>query len=97
MNQDGGKSDVSVERRAIERVQDDIPAVYVNKDGDQIECKIIDFSLMGACVQFQAPVDLSEVIKLRLPELGLEYDAELRWQSGVKAGVLFLDGRATKN
>ncbi|MEM9063005.1 MAG: PilZ domain-containing protein [Pseudomonadota bacterium] len=81
--------DFTPERRVVERVKEEIDASYLAEDGEIVACRIVDFSLMGACIDFFEPREVPDRIRVHVMKLGLVYDAEVRWRRDSQVGVLF--------
>lgn len=78
-----------IERRGVERTYQELSAVYQTADGAEIPCKFLDFSLMGARVSFDDASGIPDQLTLVVPDVGLRYDAEVRWRKDNDIGVLF--------
>lgn len=78
-----------VERRGVERTYQELDAIYVTSDNEEIACKFLDFSLMGARVCFEDASKVPDNLTLVVPDVGLRYEAEVRWRKDNDIGVLF--------
>ena len=77
------------ERRAVERVNDEMDAVCVMGNGTEIACRVVDFSMMGACVEFDQVLPVGDELAISVPKVGLSYIGEVRWRKENRVGLLF--------
>ncbi|MEM0991190.1 MAG: PilZ domain-containing protein [Pseudomonadota bacterium] len=75
--------------RAIERSYVEMEAFYLPSGAAPVACRISNISPMGAQVSFSGAHAVPEDIRLRVPHIGLIFDAEVKWQEGDRLGVQF--------
>jgi hypothetical protein len=63
--------------------------VYFEGRGTAVDCVVRDISDVGARLQFDKPLVLSELLDLHIPIKGQSFHAERRWHSGAEIGVTF--------
>jgi hypothetical protein len=65
-----------------------IKAAQIAFDGSVLDCVLLDISPNGAQVYLPAPVDVSDLVTLRLPD-GEALDMRRRWRNGARIGFEF--------
>jgi hypothetical protein len=70
--------------------------VYFEGRGTAIDCVVRDISDIGARLQFDKPLVLSELLDLYIPIKGQSFHAEKRWKDGDQIGVTFRAATQTK-
>ena len=83
------------ERRTLERTHEELDAIYLPDQGPGQPCKIVDFSMMGACLQHPSAAELPDEITVFVPAFGLTYDAEVRWRQSDRLGLVFTRAERT--
>jgi hypothetical protein len=68
--------------------------VYFEGRSTAVDCVVRDISDIGARLQFEKPLVLTELLDLHIPIKGQSFHAEKRWRNGEEMGVAF---HATKN
>jgi len=63
--------------------------VYFEGRGTAVDCVVRDISDIGARLQFDKPLVLSELLDLHIPIKGQSFHAEKRWRDGDQIGVTF--------
>jgi PilZ domain-containing protein len=63
--------------------------VYFEGRGTAVDCVVRDISDIGARLQFDKPLVLSELLDLHIPIKGKSFHAEKRWRNGDEIGVTF--------
>src|ERR1700733_1881073 len=61
--------------------------VYFEGRGTAVDCVVRDISDIGARLQFDKPLVLSELLDLHIPIKGQSFHAEKRWRNGDQIGV----------
>jgi len=68
--------------------------VYFEGRGTAINCVVRDISDIGARLQFDKPLVLTELLDLHIPIKGQSFHAKVRWEDGSEIGIAF---HATSN
>jgi hypothetical protein len=63
--------------------------VYFEGRGTAVNCVVRDISDIGARLQFDKPLVLTELLDLHIPIKGQSFHAEKRWHNGDQIGVAF--------
>jgi hypothetical protein len=63
--------------------------VYFEGRGTAVDCVVRDISDIGARLQFDRPLVLTELLDLHIPIKGQSFHAEKRWNDGDQIGVTF--------
>jgi hypothetical protein len=63
--------------------------VYFEGRGTAVDCVVRDISDIGARLQFDKPLVLSELLDLHIPIKGQHFHAEKRWHNGDEIGITF--------
>lgn len=70
--------------------------VYFEGRGTAVNCIVRDISDIGARLQFDKPLVLSDLLDLHIPIKGQSFHAEQRWHDGDQVGVTFRAAAQTK-
>ena len=72
------------------RVRTSIPAVLVDSDGGELGVEVLDLSSGGFRLRAGEPLQVGELIRLRVPRYG-DFPAQIQWVEGHEAGGRFLE------
>lgn len=61
----------------------------LQSEGGEIGCLVWDLSETGALIEFDEPLDLNGLIRLRLAPEGAWREAEVAWCKGHRVGIAF--------
>lgn len=85
-----------VEQRTLERTYEEMDAVYMPEGSDPVHCRLLDFSMMGARMEFAEARVVPDVISIEVPKFSLTYLCEVRWQNGNEIGLMFNSAERTE-
>jgi hypothetical protein len=73
-------------RRAEERFQFAAPGVLISEEGEEIGCRVVDMSLLGAKVDYEVPRG-----HWKLRTAGETLETETIWSFGTNSALRFVD------
>ena len=77
------------DHRSFERTYGEIDAIYIAGDDARGDCKLLDFSDTGARVLFDSGDGIPDEFTLEVPEMSMQFVAEVMRRNGPIVGVRF--------